>query len=185
MFSNESFKYLKSLASSQQKNRKRPAQFEDEFIMYTQTLVQGLNYNSNQAYFLEHALPNREDDNSMVGLILQKRESINQSFIQIKTTSNGKFQLEVHVAVEDFFHQSFGEGEEFGSMFSKSPVFDRYFSLNQDNSAGNYKVIRYEMPLRQLRSRNLIEYSIFVLNLAQPFIEQIKSVQEEMQSKAA
>jgi hypothetical protein len=185
MFSNESYKYLKSLASSQQKSRKRPAQFEDEFIMYAQTLVQGLNYDSSQAYFLEHALPNREDNDSMVGLILQRGESIHQSFIQIKTTSNGKFQLEIHVAAEDFFYQSFEEEEKYGSTFSKSPVFHRYFSLNQDNAAGNYQVIRYEMPLRQLRSRNLIEYSIFVLNLAQPFVEQLKSLQEERQSIAA
>lgn len=185
MFSNESFKYLKSLRSSRKDKREKPAQFEDEFIVYAQTLVQGLNFVSDQVYILEKALPGWEGHDSMLGVIKQTGKSSDQSFLKIKTTSKGKFQLEWHIAVDDL-NQTF-ENEENSlvtTTISQSPIFNRYFSLQQD-TIENHQIIKFEMPLRQLRSRNLVEYSIFVFNLAQPFIEQLKSFSKGKQSIAA
>jgi hypothetical protein len=161
--------------------------FYDEFILYTQTLINGLNYQSDRKYFLEHALPNKEDQGGMTGLVLQEGQSLFDSYVQVKSTGKGNFRFEFHISFEDMVFQSNNKVEAFAMKAQNGfdqPAFNRYFTMHSDPSSKHH-FIRFEMPLRQLRSRNLLSYSIFIFNLAQPFIEAANALRKSRSQVAA
>lgn len=189
MFSTDSFKYLKSLASKYRDTLPRPAALEDEFIMYADTLVKGLNFNSHQKYSLEYALSGTEDQKGMEALILKEGWPGQELHILLRATGAGKFFLEVHTTFEESGYPAMANEPSFrqlaNSLFDQ-PGFSRYFTLHSEGSLSeNRHFIRYEMPLRQVRSRNLVEYSIFILEQATPFIESALKVREEIREAVA
>lgn len=189
MFSNESFKYLKSIASASREDLPQPDSFEDEFIMYAEALVKGLNFSTHQKYFLEHALPDREDDNSMTGLILRNGHTHGDPYLQVRTTSDGRFMLEVHASFDQVADRPSVDGFSLAQLVKSlfdQPGFRRYFTIHTDLALGEqHHYIRYEMPLRQLRSRNLLEYSIFVLDKAAPFTEAVTALARDARQAVA
>lgn len=189
MFSNKSFKYLRSLSSTYLENKTRPAQFENEFIIYSEMLVKGLNFDSSSEFYLEHALPNREDHDAMTGLILHKGQSLDDPYIQVRATSDGNFFLELHASYKDSMYLQFGREASIQQKIKDLydiPGFSRYYTVHTDTVlSSNHHFCRFEMPLRQLRSRNLVEYSIFVLNQAKPFLTLAQKVKESQRQVAA
>ena len=190
MFSTDSFKYLKSLASAYRENLPRPAAFEDEFIIYAQSLVQGLNFNTHQKYSLEYALPDLQDHIGMEAMIVRGGWPDSGLNLRVRTTRDGRFYLEIHTSSEQLPYHS----PENKSLFRKlvkplldKPGLNRYFTLHSEGSlAEQNHFIRYEMPLRQLRSRNLLEYSLFILGQAAPFMEAaLKAARESRKAAAA
>ena len=187
MFSKKSYQYLKSLRSSNLDNKERPFHYFDEFILYAQTLIDGLNYQSGRKYFLEHALPKKDDQGGITGLILQEGQSLFDSYVEVKSTDQGNFRFEFHISFEDMVFESLKEVEVFAETAHNrfdQPAFNRYFTLHSDPSS-HHHFIRFEMPLRQLRSRNLLSYSIFIFNLANPFIEAAITIRQSRRQVAA
>ena len=189
MFSTDSFKYLKSLASKYRDNLPRPTTFDDEFIIYSETLVKGLNYNTHQKYYLEHALPDRENENAMTALILQDGYTSGDPYLLVRTTKDGRFLLEVHASFDHMIYPQKGNETSFPQLVKTlfdNPGFRRYFTIHTDRSlSDHHHFIRYEMPLRQLRSRNLVEYSIFIIGQAAPFMDAALKMQEESREAVA
>ena len=189
MFSTDSFKYLKSLASKHRENLPRPAAFEDEFILYAETLVKGLNFSTHRKYTLEYALPPRTDQDGMEAMILREGWPDDTLSLRVCMSGSGKFFLEIHASFEQLdyraSHNQTSSRKLFNSLYEKTG-FSRYFTIHSEGALGeNRHFIRYEMPLRQMRSRNLVEYSIFVLGQAAPFVAAALKMSEESREAVA
>lgn len=189
MFSTDSFRYLKSLASKYRENLPRPTTFEDEFIMYAETLVKGLNFNTLRKYFLEYALPQKKNQEAMEALVLRTGWANENLYLRIRTTEKGNFFLELHTSLKQFSWLDQESKQSFRNHMKSlldEPGFSRYFSMHSENSGDEeHHFIRYEMPLRQMRSRNLVEYSIFIIERAKPFMEAALKMREESREAVA
>lgn len=152
---------MKALSSQYGNERPRPDTIEDELIMYTQAIVNGLNLQERHKFYIENVIPTTEG--GLSALIFQEKFEDRQ-YLNVRMSAQGEFLIEIHnsrsVELESFM---------------ESTIAKRYFTFEQSHTLeGEQQTLRFRMPLRQLKSRNLLDYSFFILGHARPFMEAMR-----------